>query len=327
MGGFGGAQQEIVPTKKELPQVLLAKALAFPTQAAWWFYFGYDGNAPFKDQRLRQAASMLIDREAYIDVMDNRDGFRKEGLELEAAFNTVISAGWTGFWLDPKNEKEFGPNAKYLNFNVAEAKKLIAAAGTVPEFDFNWPNTGQFPIVNQIVQLYNGWFLEGGLKSKLNGYNNAPQYQDEFYYGYQNPGYARGEKKGYGGITMGSERPFATIALMVFGTMHKDGAFYHGMSPDGRNVQNGDPKINDLALKIKQEFDLQKQQSLTHDLVRYFTGQSYYVPQPSQAKAFSLWWPAIGNLNVFSNGVSPNIWAENRLSWWIDPTKPPLAKA
>ena len=326
MGGFGGAQQEIVPTKKELPETLLAKAPAFPTQAAWWFYFGYDGNAPFKDQRLRQAVSMLIDREGYIDVMDNRDGFRKDGLELEAAYNTVVSAGWTGFWVDPKNEKEFGPNSKYLTYNVAEAKKLIAAAGTVPEFDFNWPNTGQFPIVSQIVQLYNAWLLDGGLKSKLNGFNNAAQYQDEFYYGYQNPGYAKGEKKGYGGITMGSERPFATIALMVFGTMHKDGAFYHGMSPDGRNVANGDSKLNEIALKIKQEFDLQKQQTLTQELIKYFTGQSYYIPQPSQAKAFSLWWPAIGNLNAFSNGVSPNIWAENRLNWWIDDTKPPLKK-
>jgi hypothetical protein len=51
------------------------------------------------------------------------------------------------------------------------------------------------------------------------------------------------------------------------------------------------------------------------------------VPQPSQAKGFSLWWPVIANNNVFSNGVSPNFWTENRLDWWIDASKPPLGKA
>ena len=85
------------------------------------------------------------------------------------------------------------------------------------------------------------------------------QYQDDYYYGYQSPGYAKGEKKGYSGMAMDNERPFATIGLAMFGLLHKDGAFYKGMSPDGKNVQNGDPKINDLAQKIKGEFDLKKQ--------------------------------------------------------------------
>ena len=34
----------------------------------------------------------------------------------------------TGWWLDPKG-KDFGPNAKYYKHDIAEAKKLMAAAG------------------------------------------------------------------------------------------------------------------------------------------------------------------------------------------------------
>ncbi|HLF76204.1 MAG TPA: ABC transporter substrate-binding protein, partial [Dehalococcoidia bacterium] len=327
MGAFGGGQADIVPSKKELPETLLAKQPFYPTQAAWMFSFGYDGNAPFKDQRLRQAASMLIDREGYINVIDNRDGFAKDGLELDAAYGTVVAAGWTGYWLDPKNDKEFGPNAKYLKHDVAEAKKLIAAAGNPGEFDFHYNSSPMFPIQGKIVELFNAMFLDGGLKPKLDGINNAIQYQDEYYYGYQSKGYKEGTKKGYGGIAMGQERPFATIPLLVFGTLHKDGAFYHGLTPDGRNVQDGDPKLNDLALKIKSEFDVQKQQTLTHELIRYFTGQAYYVPQVSQAKGFSLWWPVIGNLNVHSSGTSPNTYTESRINWWLDDTKAPLKKS
>jgi ABC-type transport system substrate-binding protein len=328
VGGFGGGQADIIPTKRDLPETLLTQADSYPTQASWWFTFGYDGNAPFKDQRMRQAASMLIDREGYIDAIDNRDGFARDGLDLDTAYNTVVSAGWTGFWLDPKNEREFGPNAKFLQHNIEEAKKLIAAAGqNNVEFDFNYNASPQFPIQGRIVELYNAMFLDGGLRPKLNGITNPTQYQDEYYYGYQSRGYVAGTKKGFGGITMGQERPFATVALMVFGTLHKDGAFYKGMTPDGRNVQDGDPKVNELALKIQQEFELSKQQSLVQELIRYFTGQSYYVPQPSAARAFSLWWPVIGNLGAYSNGVSPNLWTERHLHWWIDSTKPPLSRA
>jgi ABC-type transport system substrate-binding protein len=329
MGGFGGGQGDIIPAKRENPQLLLAKVPAFPTQASWMVQFGYEGNSPFKDTRMRQAASMLIDREGYIDVIDNRDGFKKDGLDLEVAYNSIVSAGWTGFYLDPKDTKTFGDNAKYLSHNVAEAKKLIAAAGNPNggEFDFHYNSSTMFPVQAKITELYNAFFLDGGLKPKLDGISNAIQYQDDYYYGYQNPGYANGTKKGYSGAAMGQERPFATIALMVFGLLHKDGAFYKGMSPTGTNVKDGDPKVNDLAQKIKVEFDLKRQQDLTHELIRHFTGQSYYIPVPSQAKGFQVWQPVIGNLNAYSNGVSPNVWTENRLPWWIDASKPPLGRA
>ncbi|HEY7467466.1 MAG TPA: ABC transporter substrate-binding protein [Dehalococcoidia bacterium] len=323
-GGFGGNQADIVPTKNALPETQLLVADSYPTQAPWHLMFGWDGVAPFKDKRMRQAVSMLIDREGVIDALDNRDGFAKDGLELDVAYNTVVSAGWSAHWLDPKNQKDFGASAKYLSHDPAEAKKLLEAAnGVGAEFDFHYNSSPQFPIQARVVELYNAMFLEAGLKPKLHGVNNAQEYQDNYYYGYRSKDYAAGTKKGYGGIAAGSERPFATLGLMVHGTLHKDGAFYHGMSPTGTNLQDGDPKVNDFAMKIKQEYATDKQVSLTHDLIRYFTDQSYYIPQVSAAKGFTLWWP-IGNLGVYSNGVSPNLWTERHLHWWVDATKKPF---
>ena len=325
IGGFGGNQADLVPTKKEIAGTQILVADTFPTQAPWHLMFGWDGNAPFKDKRMRQAASMLIDREGIINAIDNRDGFAKDGLELEVAYNSIVSAGWTGFWLNPQDEKEFGPAAKFFTYNVAEAKKLIDAAGMAgAEFNFHYNASSAFPVQQRYVELYNAMFLDGGLKPKLNGITEATNYQNNYYYGYRSAEYAAGTKKGYDGVAAGQERPFATIGLAIFGTLHKDGAFYHGFSPDGTNVQNGDPKINDWAVKIQQEFALDKQRTLTHELIKYFSDQSYYIPQPSAAKGFTLWWP-IGNLGVFSNGVSPNLWTERHLNWWLDRTKAPFA--
>ncbi|HWC30786.1 MAG TPA: ABC transporter substrate-binding protein, partial [Dehalococcoidia bacterium] len=204
-GGFGGNQADIVPTKNSLPETQLLVADSYPTQAPWHLMFGWDGNAPFKDKRLRQAVSMLIDREGVIDALDNRDGFAKDGLELDVAYNTVVSAGWGEHWLDPKDQSKFGASAKFLSHDPAEAKKLIEAAnGMGVEFDFHYNSTPQFPIQQRVVELYNAMFLEAGLKPKLNGINNGPEYQDNYYYGYRSKEYAAGTKKGYGGIAAGS---------------------------------------------------------------------------------------------------------------------------
>ena len=61
--------------------------------------------------RLRQAVSMSIDKQAYADTIENRDTFRKQGIDLPVKFNSIIYAAWNGYYLDPDNEKEFGPNA------------------------------------------------------------------------------------------------------------------------------------------------------------------------------------------------------------------------
>ena len=125
----GLLQQDIPQTIKDVPQTIVFQDDTFPTGVSSHIPFGYEGNSVFKDERIRQAVSMLIDREAFANVIHNRDGLAKEGLDIPAAYHTIVGAGWTGYWIDPYDEKTFGPNHKYLKLNVAEAKKLLTAAG------------------------------------------------------------------------------------------------------------------------------------------------------------------------------------------------------
>lgn len=323
-----GAQEEIVPTKKDVPQTLMMQASSFPERDIWRGTFGWEGNSPFKDARVRQALSMMLDREAYIDALDNRAGFRKDGLELPVKYGTVIGAGWTGYYVDPNDEKDFGANHKYLKFDLTDAKKLVAAAGHANGFEFNlyWNNSGAFPIYNRIVEVYNAMFIDGGLKPKLVGMTTN-ELLDDFTNVHVSKEFKEGKKPGFNGMLMRSDRPFGSPILATYGTMNKDGAYYEGISPDGRNVQNGDPKVNDLTDKIRGEFDLAKQQALIHDLVKYFTGQMYFIPQISQAKAYSLWWPCIGNNGLYDSSPNESLWKESRRDWWIDQSKPPFNKA
>jgi ABC-type transport system substrate-binding protein len=321
------SQESVVPTKKDMAQALMLQASSFPERDIWRTTFGWDGDSPFKDQRVRQAMSMMIDREAYIDALDNRSGFRKDGLELPVKYGTAIGAGWNGYYIDPTDAKAFGDNGKYLKFNLAEAKKLVQAAGHSNGFEFNlyWNNAGNFPIYNRIVEVYNAMFIDGGLKPKLVGMNTQ-QLMTDYTDVYASAGFKDGTKKGFNGMLMRTDRPFGSPILGMYGQLNKSGAYYQGVSPTGNNVKDGDPKVNELTDKLRGEFDLQKQQALVQELVKYVTGQSYVIPQVSQAKAYSLWWPAVGNVGVFDSSPNESLWKESRLDWWIDATKAPLAK-
>ena len=70
---------------------------------------------------------MAIDRETYIDVFHNVAKLEKEGLPVQTYWHTAIGPA-PGWRLDPKDSK-FGENAKYYKYDIAEAKKLLAAAG------------------------------------------------------------------------------------------------------------------------------------------------------------------------------------------------------
>ena len=324
-----GGQEDIVITKKDHPATALLQASRFPERVIWFMTFGWEEGSAYRDTRVRQAVSMMIDREAYADVIDNRDRFARDGLDVPVRWNSVVGAGWGDYWLDPDDEKTFGDNARYLKLNLEEAKKLLTAAGHANglESDFNFLTTGQFgPIYNRVADVYTGMLGDGGLRLRMNPMefndwvNNISQ-------GYRSKQYKAGERKGFSGIGMQGERGYPTTAVQVYNQFNAAGQGYRGNSPDGRNIADGDPKLNDLTIQINREFDAKKQQSMVHDLIRYATGMAYYIPQPSSAKNFTLWWPVVGNLGAETPYPGTNLWTSIRSNWWLDTTKPPLGNA
>ena len=318
--------EDIVQTKKDAPNSVLHQNATFGTTVSPFITFGWDGDSPFKDVRMRRALAMLIDDEAFADVVENRSGFTREGLALDVARNTVVAPGQVGFWLDPMDTREFGENHKYLKYNVEEAKKLMAAAGHGNGVSFNvYYNTENTygAIYHQILDIWEGMLAAGGMNMRREGSPYA-FYRDNIYDFYLAGNYANRGSRGLSGIVHRAVRGFPTVAAGLFGTMHPAGGFYQGVSPDGNNVDKGDPELNALLQKIKEEPELKRQQSLVHDATRHITGQMYNVPRPTNAKLFSNWWPAIGNVGLNSTYAGGNIWVEERLNWWVDSTRAPL---
>lgn len=319
--------EDVVRTKNDAPGSIVQQAATFGTTVSPFITFGYEGDSPFQDQRMRQALSMLLNREAFADVVENRRGFAADGIDLEIARNTIVAPGQGAYWIDPMDEATFGENHKYLKYNIEEAKKLMSAAGYEDGATFNVYYNSENTygnIYHQMLDIYEGMFAEGGMTLTREG-SPYQFYRKNIYDYYLEPVYSNRGDLELSGIVHKALRGFPTVAAGLFGMMHSDGGFYQGASQTGTNIRDGDPDLNAKIEKVKVEPDKEAQYELVHDVIRYVTGQMYNVPRPTISKLLRNWWPAIGNVGVDNTYAGGNIWVEERLNWWVDNSKPPLA--
>jgi ABC-type transport system substrate-binding protein len=137
--GNAAPQQEVLGLKEEYDELNLIAQEEF-SAGGTWIRFGMLEGSPFRDERVRKAASMSLDRELFIRTFGNADEFEAAGLEVPIRWNSAIYSG-ESFWLDPKDKAAFGDGAEFYEYNLDEAKKLLTAAGINGplETDFHYP--------------------------------------------------------------------------------------------------------------------------------------------------------------------------------------------
>jgi ABC-type transport system substrate-binding protein len=257
---------------------------------------------------------MCIDRESYTNAIDNRDVFEKEGLDLSIVYNSIVYAGWPGYALDPTSS-EFGPNAKYLSYNLEEAKKLVDAAGHSGGLEFDWVySTERYgALYLKQVDVLAGMFPAIGLNARHLALTYSA-FQD---------GYSESTYWDFDGVVHRAGRGWPSLSSMFSAMMLPGGTHYHGAVADNGSAADGDPKLTDMVFGINQEFETEAQQALVHDLIRYYTERTYSIMRPSNPRAFTVSWPAISNhgLNTtYPGGAVTDPW----INWWIDESKAPL---
>jgi ABC-type transport system substrate-binding protein len=293
--------------------------------------FGYGaGDTPWKDERMRQAVSMLLDRELIVDVNGNRQKFADDGVDISPRYNSVVGPGAEGYWIDPQDSKKFGEWSKVYTFNVTEAKKLMSAAGYANGVDsllhYNGGTT-YGAAYTRTAELLQGMLSENGVRAKLDPREYQNDWVPNYHYGYTK-GYdkSRTSYKGFTGIIYRAITGYPTVPLQVFSVYNSGAIRFQGMTTNGQNAQDGDPAINDLTNKIRREFDVKKQQEMTQELQRTMAKLSYDVPFPYAALGVGVYWPVIGNLGAFRGAPAGSAPVETTIHWWIDTTKEPLAK-
>jgi peptide/nickel transport system substrate-binding protein len=313
---YGVRQEDVLATKNDLPDLNMYQAFAVAVNNNG-IKFGYKPTekAMFRDERLRQAFSMSIDRDTFLDVVSNVSKFREQGIDIETRWHTsTLSDEYKGWWLDPRS-KDFGPNAKYYAHDISEAKKLVSAAGFAngPEVVSNIAPAGYVTSYPNLVQVIEGMAKEAGFRFQTNvvDYNTAwsPQYRD-----------ARGSFEGIAHMSL------LTLNTDPVGRMSgifssNAGVTFAGFDVDGKGNQAGDPYVDEQFSKARQEIDTEKRRGIIVELQRYLAKRQYVLHPPGGASTFALWWPAVRNVLTYPDETRH--WHD----LWIDETQKPLKKA
>lgn len=313
-------QEDILGLKADAPDLQLYKVDPPPDHAG--FKFGWNpalGEAtPFRDKRLRQALAYSIDRDLVIDTVRNISRFKDAGIELEWYVHSCVQAnsggvyfGRESYWLDPKS-KNFGPNAKFYQRNLDEAKKLLSAAGQPNGLNSVLHYSDGYGTIHaRQVEIIIGMAAEAGIKLRADNTNLSTEFRPK----YANP---QGD---YDGVAVrflpaGGAYDPPEVAIAEF-TPH-DGISFTGFFGDGGRWKGGDPKYSELLFKTRQEFDEKRRFALLHEFQRMEAENQYQPRFPGTAQQIDAVWPAVRNYNVFRQDLS-------NLGQWLDSTKKPIS--
>jgi ABC-type transport system substrate-binding protein len=305
---FAVRQEEIIQVKKDLPELALDQAAFGRTD--WMIYFGLKPGTPFADDRVRRAASMLLDRDLWIDTFYNVSQFRTEGYPTEVRYHSHISSGWEGLWVDPKSDA-MGEGKVHFSKNVAEAKKLLEAAGftSAIEADIAWISTGQYGTTfPKHAEVFKGMLEEAGL-FKLKQVN--PDYQTDYLPKYY---FAKGD---FNGIAVGATTQYPEVDQFLYSYYHSKGA-RQKTSFQGTTV---DQKSDDMIDAQRKELDAGKRAQLIKDWQKYTATKMIMIPYPGQSPAFSVFWPWIGNSGVFRAWDTESGRDTTETKLWFDKSK------
>lgn len=295
-------KEDVIGLKREAPE-LVVNSGQFPRSAPKILFGIQDQASPFKDERVRQAVSMGVDRDLVIDVFENTNALAKDGLHLETRWHSAIPAGWDGAWLNPES-KDFGPNAQIYKYDVSEAKKLLSAAGQPSGFDFDYHYTsnGYDAVYLKQVEVFQGMFQGIGLRPKM-----LPEdYTTTFLPGLRSQGKFLGAKLS-GSSAQGD--PLEMINLHY----HSEGGFGQHQVPF-----TPEPDVDKMIDDMRSEFDSAKRLQMMQDFQRTMAKRQRMIWHAGVAPALRLSWPWLGNYSAYTTYNDTAAGTEAYVHYWYD---------
>ena len=292
---FAPNSDHIIDLKKQMPNSQLSGDVAV---SLYQWYFDADPAAPWRDDRVRVAMSMSLDRGALMELAYSIKQLTAAGINVREPWNNIVPAGFPKFWLDPKS-KDAGETAKSFSYDPAEAKKLLAAAGHPNGFTakYQYTGNGYNALHNKIAEAQAAYLNAIGVKTTIDVQDYNSKYYTQTYRG------------NFTGIAFGPETSF-----------NEAGAYpMRQFTPNALNKsQTKDPVLTDLARAQQRESDPAKRRDLLWQIQRYHAGKMYLIPSALGAgTSWTTFQPWVRNLD-FAGPVSYGSGAESAPYYWKD---------
>ncbi len=236
------------------------KTLEFPSNVMNHISMRTD-QKPFSDARVRQAMSLAIDRQAIIEA--SYEGVAEVNPPVPAALKE---------WTIPM--QQLGEGGKYYRYDVAEAKRLMAAAGHGSGFpgQICFATYGSNLLTDQ-AQLVIKNLKDIGIDARLDT-KEYGAYISTCFYG------------NFPSMAFGPQTPFVEPDSFLYGQ------YVPGQPRNQSHIE--DPVAADLLVRQRRTFDLAKRREIIWDVQRHLAKQQYYVQMPSGVLV-SVWDQALKN--------------------------------
>jgi peptide/nickel transport system substrate-binding protein len=311
--------EDLLTTKRDVPAMNLYQS-DFQTMAVDQFFGFQPGEGtPFRDARVRQAWSMMMDRDVYLDTFSNRAKFEAEGVPVETAWNTAaLATQYRGWWLDPKSA-EFGPNGVFYQHNVEQANALVAAGGYSQGLavDAHMIAGAEYgPAYPRHTEALQGMAADpaGPFRLRIKTHDYATDWIENIR-----------DSHGYFDGVAYRMTPFpADPGDQLYALYNTAGTLYYGFDVAGAGTPageafSGDPTAQELTAAMRSEFDHDTRIDVAHQLQQYLAQQQYFVTRLGAATGFDLVWPYVQNWLVYQT----NDHARRISTYWFDPSQPP----
>jgi ABC-type transport system substrate-binding protein len=274
--------RDVLTMMKDAPQtVVVANAMVNDQLARVIFGRTNATTQPWKDPRVRIAVRRAANFRGIGEFRANKQQFEAAGVPVEVVSRTHATYGLT-YWLDPEKNELGDLSANYLH-NIAEAKKLTAAAGFPNAIEIGFrtlPVAGEVPeedglIIDSLNQ--SGVF-------KVNVQNSANTVEHR------------------------NCRSLRQCDGLVTSSINEDMDYamreYHSQGPRaGGEPAYGDPELDRIADAYRRELDPQKSIAILHEHQKAAARFFPTVPREHQYQIFQVRWPWLRNTGVGYNGV------------------------
>jgi ABC-type transport system substrate-binding protein len=245
---------------------------------------------------------MATDRDGLIASVYGGDSLKSAGLPFNPRWHNALPAGFSRWWLDPKSA-EMGEAGRWYRYDVAEAKKLMEAAGYHDGFEveYHYTNNRYGQQFGDQAEAVIAMAQAIGIKPKVMVEDYASRYFPETF--------IKGNFSGYANML---QTAFPTIGQYWRSMYLADGSRNHSKVDD--------PLMAELIQKQQVELDENTRRTIVHDLQRYASRKMYYVPLINGALGgYTMAWPWVGNFRAYRTaGYGGG--AESVIHYWRRPS-------
>ena len=267
--------RDALQLKKDAPEAVMIGAELSPTGLRR-MPFGRVGvkDAPYNDARVRIALKRSIDTEGINNFLGNKAEFNAAGVDIEIGFMTHIGAD-PSFWLDPR-KGELGKASDNYLFNVAEAKKLLQAAGynDVIPLDFYQNDSPRQELEELYTLMTDSWHKSNLWKLTRKVVPNVFFSDEILTRSNFGPGIARPNP-------VGGADPDAWMSRQVHS--------------DGTSTVWADPKADEIVERQRKEMDPVKRIEIFKEFQRFQAENFYTFPAEGIIGSFGFWWDWLRN--------------------------------